>query len=460
MRLKPTPSFYSILLLLLLWQGLAMVVDYPALFPSVTGLIIELFSMVTDTTFYIALWHTMLRGISGFLIALILSSTMAAIALQHAFWKSFFHPLIVITRSIPVISIVLIALLWLSPPGLAVFIAFFTMFPVLYQNILSGLEHTDFRLVEMTRVCQKNNLQRLLYIYLPSARDYIFPGMATAMGFGWRAVIIGEVLAGPVHGIGTSMKRAQAFIEMRELLAWTVVAIIISFMFDMLLNSLAKKRPNFKININKNISEKKILNADLKEINISLLNISFNNIKVISDYSVRLNNKHINLLKSASGSGKTTLFKILSGILKKESGDISFTPSEPVISYSFQDKRLIPWFNTEQNVAFSLPSFPTLTHEEKKTLDALVNWLELNEHKGKLPNELSGGEQQRVALARALMQPCHILLLDEPLTGLDQSLKVKIIRGIETFTHQQKPLIVWATHEEVEGYLEAPVCNV
>ncbi|MDD2286069.1 MAG: ATP-binding cassette domain-containing protein [Paludibacter sp.] len=454
MKFKSTPVFYSIILILIFWQGLAVLVGYPELFPSVTGLIGELFSMASNVEFYFTLWHTIIRGLAGFLIAFFLSITFAAIALHNSFWKSFFQPWVVVMRSIPVISIVLIALLWLSPPGLPVFIAFFTIFPVLYQNMLSGLEHTDIKLVEMAKVFRKSNWQRLLYIYIPSAHSYIFSGMATALGFGWRAVIIGEVFAGPVHGIGTSMKKAQTFINMRELLAWTVIAIVVSFIFDMLLKLLSKQRVKLRLSIIKQHIQPNIITADKKELSIKLLNKSFNSKIVFKNFSTTLSNEHVNLLKTASGSGKTTLMHILTGILKKDSGVIDFSHTEAVIAYAFQDKRLISWLSVEQNIAFVLPHFPTITLKEKNRIDKLIHALELDNQQDKLPDTLSGGEQQRVALARALVLPCHVLLLDEPLTGLGQALKIKIIRKIEEFTKGYNPLIVWATHEEVENYLE------
>ena len=200
-------TLFGILFLIVLWQGFAMLVGQPELFPSVTELAAGLFNLFKSGSFYTDLAFTILRGLLGFTIALILALTLAATALHHDFWKNFFHPLVVTIRSIPVISFVLIALLWISPPGLPVFIAFFTMFPILYQNILSGLEHTDIKLIEMSVVFRKTGLQRFIYIYLPAARTLIFSGISTALGFGWRAVIIGEVLAGPVHGIGTSIKK-------------------------------------------------------------------------------------------------------------------------------------------------------------------------------------------------------------------------------------------------------------
>ena len=73
----------------------------------------------------------------------------------------------------------------------------------------------------------------------------------------------------------------------------------------------------------------------------------------------------------------------------------------------------------------------------------------LRDHLGKYPHELSGGEQQRVGLVRALAAQSDVLLLDEPLTGLDAELKSKIIALLEDWIAEHKPLVIWATHENI-----------
>lgn len=443
----------GILFLIVLWQGIAMFVGQPELFPSVTDLAAGLFKLFKSGSFYTDLTLTILRGLMGFLIALTLALILATTALHHDFWKNFFHPLVVTIRSIPVISFVLIALLWISPPGLPVFIAFFTMFPILYQNILSGLEHTDKKLIEMSIVFRKTGLQRYVHIYLPAARALISSGMSTAMGFGWRAVIIGEVLAGPLHGIGTSMKKAQVFIDMPELLAWTVIAVLVSFIFDFIIKALTGKILKSKLTSTKKSHIKINSLPYLKGFEISDINKAFSNKPLIQRLSAQFSNEAVYLMKSASGSGKTTLMKIIAGIEKYDSGKINID-KKYVISYSFQDLRLIPWLSVMENIAFALPSYPTLSSQIMADIDQLIALLELTDKKYKLPSELSGGEQQRVCLARALILPSDILLLDEPLNGLGQELKIKTIKTIEKWTTSYKPIILWATHEDVGSYME------
>lgn len=449
------PALLSILLLVLLWEVSARLVDKPALFPTLTGLAGGLLELLQSSAFYLALWHTLLRGVIGFILAFMMALGLSAIALHHPFWKSFFHPLVVIIRSVPVISIVLIALLWLSPPHLPAFIALFTMFPVLYQSMLSGLEHTDPKLVEMARVYRKSGLGRFQLIYLPSARKLILSGVATAMGFGWRAVIIGEVLSGPLHGIGTGMKRAQSYIDMTELLSWTILAVLISFAFESLLKQAAKRSNHPGLKVNLKSTQSATHTPAIKTIKAINLNKSFNKVPVIVQLNEDFSNEKIQLLGSASGTGKTTLLKLIGRLHRMDSGELHL-PADARIGWAFQDLRLIPWLTVEENVCFAFPHYPHISSGERERCRKLLTELELLSQIDKLPEELSGGQQQRVAMARAMVMPNDVLLLDEPLNGLDTALKDKTIAIISDYITQYQPIVLWATHEELGGRLQLP----
>src|SRR5690606_2501411 len=86
----------------------------------------------------------------------------------------------------------------------------------------------------------------------------------------------------------------------------------------------------------------------------------------------------------------------------------------------------------------------------------LLTELELLSQIDKLPEELSGGQQQRVAMVRAMVMPNDVLLLDEPLNGLDTALKDKTIAIISNYITQYQPIVLWATHEEMGGRLQLP----
>jgi ABC-type nitrate/sulfonate/bicarbonate transport system permease component/ABC-type nitrate/sulfonate/bicarbonate transport system ATPase subunit len=449
-QIKLLPTLLSILFLGLVWQVIAWSIGYPAIFPSLIDLVKEIVRLFVGDNFYIELFSTVLRGIIGFGLALIFAFLFAIIATFSSFWKAFFHPIIVVSRSVPVISLVLIAILWFSPPQLPVFIALITMFPVLYQNILTGLEGVDYKYVEMGKVFGKSFIQRFISIYFPASKANLFDGMSTAMGFGWRAIIIGEVLAQPIHGIGTVMKQAQAYINVSELIAWTVVAVGVSYLFEFIIKLIRKIRIKnvlpkpqlFKLKSNKQSTE-------VKEIIVINLEKKFNEIIVCNSFDQIFNSGSVCALKGPSGKGKTTILRLLSKLEEPDSGEI-INDKKLRFAYSFQDVRLLPWLTVSENIAYAVNSKHIHRQEISNLVAFLLDKMELADQGYKYPHELSGGQQQRIGLARALAAQADVLLLDEPLTGLDNELKIRIINFLSDWISVYKPLVIWATHENVQ----------
>lgn len=447
---KLLPTILSILFLGLVWELIALQIGYPAIFPSLIDLLKETGRLIISENFFVEISVTILRGLIGIAFAFSIAFVLGIIAAFSSFWKAFFHPLVVVSRSIPVISLVLIALLWLTPPCLPVFIALITMFPILYQNILTGLEQTDKRYIEMATVFGKSGLSQFFNIYLPSAKKVIFDGIKTAMGFGWRAIIIGEALSQPVHGIGSAMKQAQVYINVSELVAWTVVAIGISYLFEYIIKLIQK------IHFEKKLPKPKKYDfnqhkqkTDIKEIKTVNLQKKFNNLTLFESLNVTLNSCNISCIKGPSGKGKTTLLRMLAGLEKPDNGNI-LSDSNLSFAYSFQDVRLLPWFTITENIVYAFNSKGQQKQEISNQVAYLLENMELTLHASKFPYELSGGQLQRVELARALATHSDVLLLDEPLNGLDKELKIRIIDFLSKWIEIFKPLTIWATHEKVE----------
>jgi len=446
---KHLPTVLSIVTILFLWQVLAIAVGYSAIFPTLDLLFFECFRLVTTAGFYEALSATVFRGFTGFVLSFLVALSAGTIAVHFPFWKKFLHPFIVIIRSVPVISVVLVALLWFSPTQLPVFIALLTMFPVLYQSVVNGFEHVDSRLIEMSAIFGFSRRHTFRKIYLPSAKPLIIGGISTATGFGWRAIIIGEVLAQPLHGIGSGMKLAQVYLNVSELFAWTLAAVVVSYIFDISIHSLSKIRfSKFQKSTQKH-QQKSVNNFSKKEITINNLTKSFQDNFIFENADFQFSSEKVYLLKAPSGRGKTTLLRLLSGIVKPDTGKFLRKNCNST-AYSFQDGRLCNWLTVSENIHFALTNKKSKNSLTTDEIQEVIQQLELTDTLHQFPNELSGGQQQRVALARALVANADLLLLDEPLNGLDNKLKIKIMQFLNRYISIHKPLVIWATHEEIQ----------
>jgi molybdate transport system ATP-binding protein len=146
-------------------------------------------------------------------------------------------------------------------------------------------------------------------------------------------------------------------------------------------------------------------------------------------------------LYGKSGAGKTTILRILGGLTQPDSGKISIhdsvwldtskkinlKPQKRKVGFVFQDYALFPNMTVKENLEFAL-----IKGEDNSIINHLIEMVELGELQHRYPLTLSGGQQQRVALARALVQKPKILMLDEPLSALEEEIRYKLQQYILT----------------------------
>ena len=225
-------SLAGIVVILLSWELAARAIGSSNILPGPFFTLETLLSLLDDQTFYKSLGLTILRGLLGFVIALALGLTIGIISGLNPKIEAFFSPLLVTIRSTPVISIILLAIIWLRVENVPVFIGILTMFPILSTNLTAGIKEVDKGLLQMAAI-YKIKLSRVFRdIYIPSIAPFTFSALLTAVGFGWRAVIIGEVLSQPRYGIGSMMQDAQSYLLVAELISWTLVAVFIGYIFE------------------------------------------------------------------------------------------------------------------------------------------------------------------------------------------------------------------------------------
>lgn len=164
-------------------------------------------------------------------------------------------------------------------------------------------------------------------------------------------------------------------------------------------------------------------------------------------------------LLGPSGCGKTTTLQIISGILRPGSGRIvlngnDITDVEPWkrdIGIVFQDYALFPHLNVAENIAYGLKRKRTRKKDIPPIVNRYLDLVHLGGYGGRTVESLSGGEKQRVALARALAPGPGLLLLDEPLSALDASLRKSLRREIRRIQQELKLTAVYVTHDQEEA---------
>ncbi len=176
---------------------------------------------------------------------------------------------------------------------------------------------------------------------------------------------------------------------------------------------------------------------------------SFGNTVVLNDFSYKFD-RGVYVLSEPSGSGKTTLLRILCGLEVADSGTVSKSPQAKTVMM-FQEDRLLENLSVRANIMLAIQA-----HSQKQKQNARERITEalcavgLEGTENKTVFELSGGQKRRVALLRTLFADADILLFDEPLKGLDETLKQQVIGFVKPFVESK--IVIWVTHtpEEVK----------
>jgi NitT/TauT family transport system permease protein len=247
MKISSTQSkkyrLIGIAIWLVLWEALYLIINKDIYLPSPKSVLYTVFDIIEDENFLRIIASTLLRVIGSFTVSAILGiSTGFFCGLNDKIYH-IFEPLILLIRSTPIISVIIIAIIWFKSDYVPVFTGLLICYPIIWTNMVQGIRETDSKLIEMCKVYKIKPFQVFQKVYMPSAKPYIKAGFTTSMGLAWKVVATTEVLSMPRYaiGIGNKLHDARIYLEIPELMAWTMIIILFSYIFENISQLLFKK---------------------------------------------------------------------------------------------------------------------------------------------------------------------------------------------------------------------------
>ncbi len=224
---------------LLVWQGASMALAalYPhghLLLASPLSALVRLGQLAVTEVFWRSVARSALHIFGGFLLSCAAAMALAALAARFRAVRELLAPLVAAVKAVPVVSFIILALVWLDAESLPLFISALMVFPPVYLNVLAGIDSTDPKLLEMARVFRVPFRRTLKGIWLPQMLPYFRAAVSLALGLCWKAGVAAEVIGLPAGTVGERLYTAKVYFQTPDLFAWTAVILAVSALLERL----------------------------------------------------------------------------------------------------------------------------------------------------------------------------------------------------------------------------------
>jgi NitT/TauT family transport system permease protein len=228
------------------WKIASLVLGAEIILPSPEKTIVSFFNLLKTREFYTIILFSIERGLIGFIISLVLGLLAGFFSGFNKVFSKIFEPVLAIIRSTPVMSVILIALIWFKSNNVPIFASFLMSFPIICTNIREGIKNIDKNLVDMAVIYKIKRKRIISEIYFPSVMPFIIAAISTSIGIGWKVIIAAEVLSQPKYAIGTSLQDSKLYLNMDQVFAWTITAILIGYLFEKIVRLIEIKTIKWK----------------------------------------------------------------------------------------------------------------------------------------------------------------------------------------------------------------------
>ena len=226
----------SAFLLFLLWWLLAVWMDNDFIIPYPLDVLKLMGAQLQSAAFYQSTLVTLLRSWGGLLAAFVLAGWCAFLSYRMPAFHDLFYPILLLTRSVPNISYIIVILLWFGSESSAAIVSFLIIFPTIYSSLYSGLQHMDENLKRVVQLYPESRWYLLRRVYLPLLSSSIQASLSNGISLTFKVGVMSEIMGQVPMGIGRQMNLCRLTSDMTGVFAWTGWIILILLLMDALLH--------------------------------------------------------------------------------------------------------------------------------------------------------------------------------------------------------------------------------
>lgn len=219
-------------LVLAIWAIVAKVKDNPLVLPMPDVVLEKFFTLGGEEGFWRAVLASILRTLISFVTSFVIALLFAALGGVCKPFHRVISPVVTILRAAPTVAVILIMYAFVHNTTMAILVGFLIAFPIMYSAFYSAIVGVDGDLVEMAKLYKVSPINRVRYVYLPSIANTLFDTSKSTLSLTFKVVVAAEILTSVARSVGGKIQTAYASFEVAYLLAWTLVAIVFSFVLE------------------------------------------------------------------------------------------------------------------------------------------------------------------------------------------------------------------------------------
>ncbi len=253
-------TILSIFTIFLVWVIGYAVVSNPLLLPSPLEVLKAFFELFLTWKSLLVMLMTLLRLLVALFFAFLLG---VILGIWSGFKKNvatFLHPIVTIFRTIPVISIIVILLIWFGFTLTPYVITFLMIFPIIYQAVYEGIINIDSEMVDVYKLEDNRLLTGLKYCYLPLINSQIKTALLQSAGLGIKVLVMAEYLSQTKKSIGNSLYLAKVMLEYDQVFAWTILLILMAIGLSILIERYSLRHSTQPVQNSKVKSNERLTN--------------------------------------------------------------------------------------------------------------------------------------------------------------------------------------------------------
>ncbi len=231
-RWRATRPLLAIAFWLVVWQGATLAVDQRVLLVGPWDAAVRLVQLVPTADFWGAVWLTFGRITLGFLLAAVVGVLLATVSAASRWVEAIVGPAVTAIRSTPVVSFIILVLIWADSSKLATIVSFLMALPIVQATVYEGIGHRSSDLLEVAAVFEVPRWRRLLAIDVPGVLPYFVAACRTGVGLAWKSGIAAEVIGLPSGTIGERLYQAKLFLQTADVFAWTAVIVLVAWLSE------------------------------------------------------------------------------------------------------------------------------------------------------------------------------------------------------------------------------------